>query len=76
MLNITQRIELMRLSSEIAKAKFDWAETRTDALEDAVLVVFEKLRVVVEKDAEIDDTSMSDVKAAVDVVSEISGLLD
>ncbi len=76
MLNLAQRIELMQLATDIAKTKADWSVEKPNRLEDDVIAVFSKLRPCVEQGSALDDTSMSDVKTAVDVASSIGDLLE
>ncbi len=69
-MNTNQSIDLLKISLDIAKSdQADGAET--DALIDRVVKNFGRLKKTVGDDALIDDTSMADVKTAIDITEEI-----
>ncbi len=76
MLTLTQRLDLMKLATDIAKTKASWSEEKPANLEEEVLSIFELLKPSIESGGAFENTSMSDVKTAVDVASTIDGFLE
>ena len=70
-MNTNQSIDLLKISLEIAKS--DQANgAENDALIDRIVENFDRLKKTVGDDALIGDTSMSDIKTAVDITEEIA----
>lgn len=76
MLNVAQRIDLMKLAVEVAKAELPGAGDMSPKLLDRAVDIFATIRSVVESGSALDDTNMNDVKTAVDIASELESLVD
>lgn len=76
MLTLPQRLDLMKLATDIAKTKAGWSNNKPAKLEEDILSIYERLRPSVESGSAFENTSISDVKTAVDVASTIDGFLE
>ncbi|MEX0366969.1 MAG: hypothetical protein AB3N22_12920 [Ruegeria sp.] len=76
MLNVAQRIDLMKLAMEVAKSEASGTDQPAPRLLDRTLQAFAAIKAVVESGDPLDDTKITDVKAAVDMASEIEELID
>lgn len=70
-MNTNQSIDLLKISLDIAKSD-QAAGTENGALIDRVVQNFSRLKKTVGDDAFIEDTSMSDVKTAIDITEDIA----
>ncbi|WP_171173708.1 hypothetical protein [Ruegeria sp. HKCCD8929] len=76
MLNVAQRIDLMKLAIEVAKSGALGTDQPAPRLLDRTLQAFAAIKAVVESGDPLDDTKITDVKAAVDMASEIEELIE
>ncbi len=76
MLSLPERLDLLKLATDIAKTKAGWSEEKPARLEEEILSIFERLRPSIENGSAFENASMSDVKTAVDVASTIDGFLE
>ncbi|MEM1046569.1 MAG: hypothetical protein AAGL24_10470 [Pseudomonadota bacterium] len=76
MLTSAQRIELLKIAVDISKTAYAADSQKEKPLDTLVLAVFRKLKSEIESGDGLDDTNMSDVKAAIDVASSLDGIID
>lgn len=76
MLNIAQRIDLMKLSVDLAKAEAGGAKGDDFSLAKAATEIFTTLKAVLEDGSVLGDTNIGDVKSVVDVASSIEDLIE
>ncbi|MEX0316723.1 MAG: hypothetical protein AB3N21_02140 [Ruegeria sp.] len=76
MLNVAQRIDLMKLAIDVAKSEASGADQPAPRLLDRTLQAFTAIKAAVESGDPLDDTKITDVKAAFDMASEIEELID
>ena len=76
MLNIAQRIDLMKLSVDLAKAEAGAASKENISLTKAAAEIFATLKAVLEDGSVLGDTNISDVKSVVDVASSLEELIE
>lgn len=76
MLNVTQRIDLMKLSVDLAEAEANFAKGDDIPLAKAATEIFAILKAVLEDGSVLDETNMTDVKSVVDVASSIEELIE
>ncbi len=76
MLNIAQRIDLMKLSVDLAKAEAATAKENEMSLAKSATEIFAILRSVLEDGSVLDETNITDVKSVVDVASSIEELIE
>ena len=76
MLNVAQRIDLMKLAADLAKADHPDQSRAETPVQDRVVEIFTALKAAVEAGSVLDDTDITDVKSAVDVVAGLEDLVD
>ena len=76
MLNVTQRIDLMKLSVDLAKAEASVIKNSEISLATTATEIFAVLKAVLEDGSVLDDTDIGDVKSVVDVASSLESLID
>ena len=76
MLNVTQRIDLMKLSVDLAKAEASVKKNTEVSLAKTATEIFAVLKAVLEDGDVLDDTSIGEVKSVVDVASSLEHLIE
>ncbi len=76
MLNVAQRIDLMKLSVDLAKAETAVLKNTDTPLVNRAAEIFGILKSVLEGESVLDDTDISEVKSVVDVASHIEDLIE
>ena len=76
MLNIAQRIDLMKLSVDLAKVEASAMTNNDRSLTKMATEIFSVLKAVLEDGSVLDETDINDVKSVMDVASEIEELID
>ncbi|MEL6101937.1 MAG: hypothetical protein AAFV87_02150 [Pseudomonadota bacterium] len=76
MLNVAQRIDLMKLSVDLAKAETTVLKNADTPLVNRAAEIFGILKSVLEGESVLDDTDISEVKSVVDVAAHIGDLIE
>ncbi len=76
MLNITHRLDLLKLSADLAKAQATTAQDASIPLASTTIEIFKSLRALLEDGNVLEDTNISDVKSAVEIASSLEDYLD
>ncbi len=76
MLNVTQRIDLMKLSVDLAKAEANVIKNSEISLAKTATEIFAVLKAVLEDGNVLNDTDIGDVKSVVDVASSLESLIE
>ena len=76
MLNTAQRIDLMKLSVDLAKAEASVIKDSDISLAKAATEIFAVLKAVLEDGGVLDGADISDVKSVMDVASSIEALIE
>ena len=76
MLSTTHRLDLLRLSADLAKAQATTAQNASSSLETTTIEIFKSLKALREDVTVLEDTNMSDVMSAVDIASSLEEYFD
>ncbi|MEL6838384.1 MAG: hypothetical protein AAFP85_03780 [Pseudomonadota bacterium] len=76
MLNVAQRIDLMKLSVDLAKAEVNVTKNEDISLAKTATEIFAVLKAVLEDGNVLTDTDIGDVKSVVDVASSLESLIE
>ena len=76
MLNITHRLDLLKLSVDLAKAQAATAQETTNPLATMTIENFKSLKALLEDGTVLEDTNISDVKSALDIANSLDEYLD
>lgn len=76
MLSSAQRIDVLKIAVDLAKAARPEQPDQVNHLEVQVLAIYRSLKAEIEKANLLEDADMSDVKTAIDVASSLDGFIE
>ncbi len=76
MLSSAQRIDVLKIAVDLAKAARPEQPDQVNQLEVHVLAIYRSLKAEIEKANLLEDADMSDVKTAIDVASSLDGFIE
>lgn len=76
MLTIAHRLDLLKLSADLAKAQTSNSQRASKPLATSTIEIFGSLRAILEDGNVLEDTNIGDVKSAMDIASDIEEYLD